>query len=308
MKRHSHALLPPVLACLLLAVLASWPLAPQAGRTFPSASSMPDLNVSMWLPSQIMDAARRGHSPLWAADFLWPDGQSVALLVWNLGIQLMQMPFYLLFPPIAAYSLSLVFMGMLNGLGGFVLGYTIGNRDRLAGMMAAGLLVCNPFAWNELVQGRIEQGLLLWMALAVAGLLAQRHTPDNRTAVLTGAAWGMAGLCYWFYGYFLLLLVMCLLGEAAVRRRWTWLRALIISSVTSAAMAAPFALSLLWMATQSGSLYQQTTSADNAMLQQVITEASLGLHNIPMWLAAPPEFLRDVLPVTALVMLAAWVW
>lgn len=289
-----------VVGCTLLAVVASWPLVPWSGAVFPSSPDMPDLNVSMWLPWHLAEQLSQGASPFDAPLLQHPHGQRISLLVWNLGLQLAQLPLYAAFPPWQAYNLSLVAMGAGNGLGGYVLGRAIAPSDRAGGLLGAAVLATSPFAWHELTQGRVEQGFVGLFAVVVAGLWRLEQQPERRLAVGTGLAWGLAGLCYWFYGYFLALLVGVLVGVAALRRRWSVVRSWATASATAAAVAAPFALVLIAEALGSGSVYRQSTAEDPELLRRlqfVIHTNSLGLRSSPLWWLAAPTTLREVLPV-----------
>jgi len=290
-------------AALLLSIAASWPLAAAPGQWFASDPTMPDLNASMWLPSHILWAAA-GETGLWQADeLLWPSGQRIDLLIWNLGAQLLQLPLYAVLSPIAAYNTSLVAMGALNGLAGYVLGRQLGGPA--AGGAAGAVLLFSPYAWNELVQGRVEQGLLAGVALTVAALLSMRQQPSPRAAVAAGLAWAATGLCYWFYAYFLLLLAVPLGLLALARRQREQARDLLITGATAALVAAPFAVSLLLRAVQQQSVYSQSTADDvQPLVRSVIGGASVAAGGL-LWPLRAPEFLRDAIPITALMLVAA---
>ncbi|HCH61339.1 MAG TPA: hypothetical protein DFR83_00945 [Deltaproteobacteria bacterium] len=292
-----------LLACLAASCLLTWPLARDAGTHYPSAPDMPDVNVALWLPAHLISAMQNGHSLWFAPDLLWPDGQNVALLIWNLGIPLFQVPFYLLYEPLQAYNLSLVCIGAFNGLGGFLLGRRIGGVA--AGCAGAALAMTNPYVWHELLQGPADPGLLLFVLLTASGLLALHREPTTREAVITGVFWGIAGLCYWFYGYFSLLLVLVLSAIALARRQWPLLRSLVVASVVSALVAGPFAAFLLWQALSDGSIYLRST--DTSLLNMLHAQtrgASLGLSTL-VWPLSMPAYLRDLLPLTALAVLVA---
>jgi hypothetical protein len=264
---------------------------------------MPDLNVSMWLPSHLL-LFLSGESGLWqAAELQWPHGQRIDLLIWNMGIQVLQLPFYVLLEPITAFNLSLVAMGAANGAAGFVLGRRIGGVP--GGVVAGAVLLFSPYAWNEFAQGRAEQGLLAWMALTLSALLALRTNPSRAAALQAGALWAVTGICYWFYAYFVLIAVVMLGAVALVRRRWGHLRALVITSATAAVAAGPLALPLLWRASAEGSVYQQTVTPEvRAMTRSMQSDTSLGLEGL-LWVAQVPMYLRDVLPITVLALLLA---
>ncbi len=300
-RRRLVAGLVLVAGSLGLSVAASWPLALWSGLVFPSSPDMPDLNVSLWLPGHLLDALAAGHSPFDAPKLQHPHGQRIALLVWNLGIQVIQAPFYLVAGPLRAYNLSLVALGAGNALGGAMLGASMAPAERrgAAALAGAALLVASPFAWNELVQGRPEQGFLGPMAAAVAGLVSLGTAPRRGRAVATGLAWALAGLCYWFYGYFLARVALPLLAWRALRRDRPGATALATAAAVAALVAAPAALALIAEAAGAGSAYRSSTQSDAAqaaMLQGVQAMASLGIHGLAGGAVWAPTLLRDVLP------------
>lgn len=292
-----------LLGSVLLACVVSWPLLRDAWRCFPSCPTMPDLNVAIWFGDHVARWAQ-GAEPLFFAPGLHhPMGQEVGNLVWNVGIQILQLPFFLLFEPVPAYNLSMVALAGLNGLGGWVLGRSLGGQ-RAGAALAAVVLVCSPYAWAELIQGRGEQGLLLWLALCVAGLLRLGRTPSRTVAVLTGLAWAAAGICYWFYAYFLLLIAGCLGLWWLARRRWEALAALALASTLAAALAAPFAGPMLLSALGGGSVYRQSLSDPLVVSAGSAAWTSMKVSALlwPLW---TPLQLRDCLPMgTSLVLLA----
>lgn len=286
-------------ALLLVAGIAAWPLSGAPGAWFASDPSMPDLNVSMWLPPHLLDALA-GETGLWQADeLLWPQGQRVQLRVWNLGVQLLQLPLYLFLEPIPAYNLSLVGLATLNGVGGYVLGRRLGGLP--AGVAGAAVLLLSPYAWNELLQGRVEQGLLAGLALTVAALLAQQSDPGPRRAAVTGLLWAATGLCYWFYAYFLVFLFVPVGVVALLRRDGPRLRGLLVTAGVAAAAVAPFAGSLLWHAASEQSTYAVSTSPEvESLVHAMMGGASVVLDGM-LWPVSRPALLRDALPLTALV-------
>ncbi|MFT4978429.1 MAG: hypothetical protein ACI8S6_004339, partial [Myxococcota bacterium] len=295
-------------ASLAGATAASWPLARDAAVVFPSAPDMPDLHASMWLPIQIRTAIEGGHSLWWAPELLWPEGQSIALLIWNLLLSIAQLPLYAAFEPLQAYNLSLIGFAALGGAAAFSLGRRLGGPA--GGLVAAALTLCSPYVWNELLQGRPEQGMLAGLLWTTAGLVSlhQDPAPTRRQGARVGLAWALTGLCYWFYGYFLLLIIGTLALVAVARRQRALLMALGVAAATAAAIAGPFAAALLWEAISSGSTYQRSTSpALLTQLHALSQGASLGVRHL-IWPLSPPEHLRDILPLSALIAAVACLW
>lgn len=267
---------------------------------------MPDVQVGMWLPAHLLDALRSGRGLWWAPDLLWPTGQDVALLVWNLLLAALMLPLYALLEPLVAYNLAVLAFSGANAAAAWALGRQLGGAA--GGLVAAALVLCSPYAWNELLQGRCEQGVLAGLLLTCAGLLALERAPDTRRAVGVGLLWALTALAYWFYGYFLLLVVIGLSVAALAGRRWARLRALVVASAVSAAAAGPLAAALLWQAVSPGSSFSRSQDGTlQAALHTLAQGASLTVQST-IWPLHPPEQLRDVLPLVSLVSLLAWPW
>ena len=167
----------------------------------------------------------------------------------------------------------------------------------MAGRGGAALLVCSPYAWHELVQGRGEQGLLLFVALTLAGFVRLGHRPTRGLAVATGLAWAAAGMCYWFYAYFLVLVAGPLALAWAVRRRWRPVAMLAVAGASSALFVAPVTLPLLLAAAQEGSAYVRSAEAPMVELAAAHPWSSLKLSSFA-WPAWPLARLRDAVPFT----------
>jgi len=167
------------------------------------------------------------------------------------------------------------------------------------------VLGCCPYAWNELAQGRIEQGMIAWVALTVAGLVLCCRDPSRRHGVMAGCAWAAAGLFYWFFGYFLLLLVVPVVAWLATRRSWTALTAVAVAAGTAAVVVALPALDLILAASEHGSTYARALDPETLVLRaHLVQGASLGLDSL-LWVRDVPALLRDVLPIATLPLLAA---
>jgi hypothetical protein len=293
-------------ACVLSSVVASWPLVIQSSSHFPSASDMPDLQTAIWLPHNTLQQLSMGLSPTEAPGLNYPHGQGLLTVIWNFGVLFLQAPLYTMTHAVQAYTLSLLVLSSLNGLGGFALGWAVG-RSSAAGAVGAAALVCSPYIWGELVQGRCEQGLLLWVALTLAGLVGLWRDPTPRGGALAGTCWAISGIFYWFYGYFILFYAFGLLGLAVMQRRWDRVTGLVTSGAVAALVAAPFAAPIAAAVLRADSAYSRATSAP--ILESILPTQggfSLRLRDL-MWWQHPPAALFAMVPVTLLVgLLAAW--
>ena len=209
------------LGALLSAVVAcsSWPLARQLAGFVANRIQPDDADCAVWQPWNVAKQLLARENPFVSAEMYYPDGLDATLYLWNLGAALMRVPFYLATHPMRALALADLTFGLLNGVGGYVLGRVVGGC-RSAGLAAAVVAAASPYAWREIAAGgRGEQGLLVFMLLAVAGLYALLRGGGWRVAVATGAAYAATAACYWYYGYFLALATAAVLGWTAVRRR-----------------------------------------------------------------------------------------
>ena len=75
-----------------------------------------------------------------------------------------------------------------------------------------------PPVIGQIAAGRLTQVVLFALPLALLGLLKLSEEGGRRAAVLAGVGMGLAGLSYWFYGYFMALLAPLILLPALWRR------------------------------------------------------------------------------------------
>lgn len=217
-------------------VAATWP----AATTFRTHSLVPvgyaDVQAGMWWPRQVGDALLQGKNPFYAESLFWPVGQDVTRLVWNVLAELVLFPLWQLTTPLAALNLAAF---LVSGLNAAACAWGV---RRLGGGAAAALGAAvmaggSHFAFIEMVNGRIEQAL--WAPVAV--FLAELLSPDPRP-VRAGIWLGLAAAVYWFYGYFLLLVVLAWL---ALRHSRAALGTVVKLGAVSALTALPFLLPVL---------------------------------------------------------------
>lgn len=185
-----------VLAVVVASVLwMSWPLPVVMGEVWTSARLEGDLAWSLLLHDWTTDVLI-GQGQLTADSRTWsPDGGSLPRSAWNLVALLSTAWLGIDATPLTAWHRSMLFIGVLNGLGGGWLGWRVGGAP--GAMVAAVACACAPTAWFELGEGRLEQGLIaplaLWLAEAWA--LTRRPLPE-----LAGLALGLVAATYWFLG------------------------------------------------------------------------------------------------------------
>lgn len=217
-------------------VAATWP----AAATWRTHSLVPvgwaDVQAGMWWPRQVGDALLRGKNPFYAESLFWPVGQDVTRLVWNVLAELVLFPLWQLTTPLAALNLAAF---LVSGINAAACAWAVRRLGGGAAAMwgAAVMAGGSHFAFIEMVNGRIEQAFWAPVALFLAELVA----PDVRP--LRAGVWlGLAAAVYWFYGYFLLLVVLAWL---ALRHSRAALTTVVKLGAVSAATALPFLLPVL---------------------------------------------------------------
>ena len=185
------------LCALIIACVGfmAWPLPLELGTAWTSARAEGDLAWSLVLHAWTTDALTGAAS--WTADpRVWhPDGGSLPGSAWNLVALLTTGWLGLAADPLLAWHRSMLFIGVLNGLGGAWLGYRVGGRA--GAIVGAAALACVPFAWFEMCEGRLEQGLIAPLAVWFAEAWALARTPRP---VLAGASLALVAATYWFLG------------------------------------------------------------------------------------------------------------
>lgn len=106
------------------------------------------------------------------------------------------LPLRLMLGPVAGYDAWLVLLLLGNGFAGFRLARVLG-ADSAGGLLAALLMVVNPYVLMELQLGRPTQAFLLFPVLCLAELL--RMDRPGRAARV-GVWMALAGWTYWYSG------------------------------------------------------------------------------------------------------------
>lgn len=187
----------------------TWPLPLELGTAWTSARAEGDLAWSLVLHDWTTDAVFGAGT--WSADpRVWhPHGGSLATSAWNLVALLSTSWLGIGTEPLTAWHRSMLFIGMLNGLGGAWLGARVGGRA--GSVVGAIACACAPLAWFEMCEGRLEQGLIGPLAVWMAEAWALSRSPRP---VLAGLALALVAATYWFLGPIALVvgLVLPLIG------------------------------------------------------------------------------------------------
>lgn len=257
-----------VTGCILLAglVLLTWPMASDLEDFLVPWVNTGDISCGIWQPWNLLRQLRTFSNPFVAPEFFYPGGSDTTLYVWNLGVPLLRAPFYLLLHPYQANVVSTLFFGLLNGLGGYAMGRVVGGRWA-SGVAGALLGLGCPYAWVELTEGRGEQGLLVFVFLSLAGLVSiLRGNGGRRLVLLTGLAMGCAGICYWFYGYFLALVVGLVVPAMVLRGRIDrpTLRGVLLACGAAVAVALLPATVVMMRLLEDHTIFEQALAGDTS--------------------------------------------
>lgn len=188
-------------------VAATWP----AAATWRTHALVPvgyaDVQAGMWWPRQVGDALLQGKNPFYAESLFWPVGQDVTRLVWNVLAELVLFPLWQVATPLAALNLAAFVVAGFNAAACAWAVRRLGG-GAFAALAAAVMAGASHFGFMEMVNGRIEQAF--WAPVAI--FLAELAAPNPRP-VRAGVWLGLAAAVYWFYGYFLLLVVLAWLAS-----------------------------------------------------------------------------------------------
>ncbi len=235
MKRTARAASVVTLGSLAGATAISWPLLPRAGEILTSGRASSDLGYAIfaqwWMGESLAGNGSFFNCPL----VYFPDGQNLAGSVWNVLALALTGPMHWLAEPVAAWNLSLLLLATINSAVAFGLGHRLGGRT--GGIASAAVVLCCPWMWMELFEGRIEQGLIAPLILYFWALLnlKERHP---RAWIAAGVSMGLVGATYWFMALLSAVATLPVLGRQLLRRA-VWLD-LLKAAGLSAVVAAPF--------------------------------------------------------------------
>ncbi len=176
-------------------------------------------------------AITHGLDPFFASWDFYPVGQA-HLAQYNLLDAFAGAPFLAILGPEQGYDLFVAFVLATTAWAGRHLARVIGAGEGAA-FFAGLVLETSSFVANELHEGRLSQGWLLFLLLALAGLVRLfRGEGSWRLAVGTGAAMAATALTYWYYGAFLV--IAAIPPFLAEVRRWgraVWARVALAGGV-----------------------------------------------------------------------------
>ena len=199
----------------------------------------------------------------------WPHGADLLTIVGGWADILIACP---LVEPLGlrwAYNLVFTLYVVLAGVGGWVLARELGASGPAA-VVAGVLLQLDGFVLRNMGDGRLEQGALGLMALAVAGALHCWRRPSWGVAVATGVAGAATVWASWEQGLFLALAMALLMpwiaaGERAPGAVGRWAAAAAVCLL----LAGPWAWIFLERASEVRELQEGLQTMEDARIASV---------------------------------------
>lgn len=200
--RHYYSRAALALFYLLVAILASWPLALHLRTHLPIGSEAPATVAlfNLWTLRWNADRLLAGYAGYWQAPIFYPLAGAFALSEPQPATGLMFAPLWLLGgDEVLAYNLVLLLALAANGAAAGRLMTTLGAL-RGPSLLAGALAVALPFAAYEM--GVLQLIMLFPIWLALDALVRFRRRPALGTALALGAALALAFLTCEYYGAF----------------------------------------------------------------------------------------------------------
>ncbi len=207
--------------------------------------------------------------PFFTTMVAWPQGADLVTIVGGWGDIFLACP---LVEPLGlrwAYNLVFAVYVVLAGAGGWVLARQLGASGPAAAV--AGLMMqLDGFVLRNMCDGRLEQGALGLVALALAGAVHCWRRPSWRVAVATGVAGAATVYASWELAMFLALAVgllapWILAGERAPGAPARWA----VAALIAAALAGPWAWFFLERASAARDLFEGTQTIEDARIASV---------------------------------------
>lgn len=239
----NRALPAAALTALVAALLATWP-APVRPDLVLGLWNHPDMMSNHWLLVWVVDRFLSGGDLLDNELYYWPYGDQ-PLLAGNGADGFLYIPFHLLFGwpyGVTFYALfTMIVQGAATGVTASRLGGGV-----TAAIVAAAAFTANPYVVQEMGSGRFSQSDAAFVATALGGAVVFLHDARagrpvrDRDAVFVGAAWGIGASLYWYYGYFVVICALPILGvHLASRAGVPWRAIGIAGAVGTAILAYP---------------------------------------------------------------------
>jgi hypothetical protein len=292
----------------LIAAAATWPWVTGMHDHIAWAIQHPDVQCGLWWPQQVAESVLALRNPFFDPDLLYPNGQDVTLLVWNLGVQLLFLPVHALADPLLGMNLVVFLTLVVNGVASAWAARAV-TRSDIAGWAALVVATADLYAFGEGATGRPEQALWAPNVVYLAALTMLYRQPGRKRWIRTAAAaLALSGAVYWFHAYFLVLLTVGVAVVRLVLRRLS-ARALLDCvqiALWSALFVLPFVLPVVLATIDGDSAYDAIRSTvSNSVAQQMSASVVPGHFLSPF--APAFEASRNAAPLLPVLLLAGLV-
>jgi hypothetical protein len=234
----------PTLVCILIAFGMTAPVWVAAGPSLVGYWPATDLAGSVWAHWWAASAIGHGTNPFMGTASFFPIGVA-PVMQYNLLDAILDAPLIWLAGPRIGYNLSCVLALTTTGMGAHILAKTAG-CGRAGALFAAVAIESSSAIALELFAGRISQVMIVFLLLALAGVMRLIQTKSSaRFAAMVGLAAAATALVYWYFGFALILasMILLLINRSTLQpKHW---KALGIAGVVGLSLTLPLALDLL---------------------------------------------------------------
>ncbi|MFH1791956.1 MAG: hypothetical protein ABH885_08270 [Candidatus Omnitrophota bacterium] len=200
-----------------------------------------DVSGTLWY-NWWFNFAQANNLNLFYTDYLcFPKGISVWLISGNLLIIFIFLPLYKLFGIAQGYNITAFLILLANCIAGFLLALRI-TEKKPAAFIGGLLFGINPYTLFELINGRMEQLAIFWIALFYWALLKMRASPKLGNVFLSAFFFACTFLSLWHYGIILLFALMLWMTGAVLRKDYAHFRVCVFMTVLGCAAFLPYGL------------------------------------------------------------------
>lgn len=243
----------PFLVPLMVIVYFCW-----GWLSAPTSRVAGDLNHWGWLEGtqywywHIAQDLFNGINPFVNNLKAFPSGDNHLILYGNFGDALLAAPLQWLFDFPLSYNLTVLLFTCLNAFGCYRLARVF-TSNRLLASVAACIVVLHPHFATQLEQGRLTQYLVGFSLLTLAETAAIMRDRGRKIRMLV-FYWVATFVCFWFYGFFVLLFVLAWVLMATRKEPWREKKPFARALLWTVAYSIPFGLPLAWAAGAGGGI------------------------------------------------------
>lgn len=208
-----------------VALVLTWPLAPNLSRAVAHDAGDPLLNATILWWNATVPPLSAGW---WNFPIFWPATGALALSEHLLGLSMVATPLqWLGASPVGAYNLLVLLSFPLAALSAHALAYALTRRHDAASV-AGVLFGFSPYRTSQLAHVQVLWSL--WLPIALLALHRYGETGRRRWIVLFGVAWLMASASNGYFIFYFGVLVAAWITWFLFRRgRWTRAAAAVVT-------------------------------------------------------------------------------